>query len=63
MNNRGIFMKFQEEYKKYLTHNGFITEDELTHYGVPGMKWGVRKLNKTLDSYSKAYKKDQKQKA
>ena len=56
-------MKFQEEYKKYLTHNGFITEDELTHYGVPGMKWGVRKLNKTLDSYSKAYKKDQKQKA
>ena len=35
--------KFQEDYKNYLYHSGFITEDELIHYGVPGMKWGIRK--------------------
>lgn len=35
--------KFQEDYKNYLYHSGFITEDELIHYGVPGMRWGVRR--------------------
>lgn len=42
--------KIQEEYKDYLYHAGFITEDELAHYGVPGMKWGVKKsVYKTLN--------------
>ncbi len=36
-------MSFQKEYEDYLVHSGVITEEELAHYGVPGMKWGVRK--------------------
>ena len=36
-------MSFQKEYENYLVHSGIISEEELAHYGVPGMKWGVRK--------------------
>lgn len=43
-------MSFQKEYENYLVHSGVISEEELAHYGVPGMKWGVRKsVYKTLN--------------
>lgn len=42
-----------------LTSNGgFISTDELYHYGVPGMKWGVRK--KSYESEKSAYKQAKK---
>ena len=31
----------------YLMHDAF-----LEHYGVPGMKWGVRKSRGTMDAYN-----------
>ena len=41
-----------------ITSNGdFIREDELYHYGVPGMKWGVRKKQYGESDISSNYKK------
>ena len=29
---------------RYVLYNGtFVDENELYHYGVPGMRWGVRR--------------------
>lgn len=39
-----------------LPNGDFLREDELMHYGVKGMKWGVRKdrnLSKAHDEYQK----------
>ena len=40
----------------YITGSGLVSEEELKHYGVIGMKWGVRRGN-TAKAYSKASKK------
>ena len=53
-------MSFQKDYENYLCHSGFISEEELAHFGVPGMKWGVRKstyksLNRRQRKALKAY--------
>lgn len=38
-------------------YNYTIHSDELYHYGVPGMRWGVRRANRMLGSNSKYMKK------
>ena len=41
-----------------ITSNGvFVREDELYHYGVPGMKWGVRKKQYGESDISSNYNK------
>lgn len=30
-------------YRDYICHDFYVDNNTLTHYGVPGMKWGVRK--------------------
>ena len=51
-------MSFQKEYENYLVHSGIISEEELAHYGVPGMRWGVRKIRNIGNaSYDKTKRK------
>lgn len=40
----------------YIIHNGTLMSEELYHYGVKGMRWGVRKATKTLSSNSSTEK-------
>ena len=40
----------------YITGSGLVSDEELKHYGVIGMKWGVRR-GKTSTAYAKASKK------
>ena len=47
-------MSFQKEYENYLAHSSHMDSSELLHYGVPGMKWGVRKSTYSkLNKYQK----------
>lgn len=38
-----------DSYRKGEAYLATITDDELLHYGIPGMKWGVRRSQETLD--------------
>lgn len=38
-----------DSYRKGEAYLATITDDELLHYGIPGMKWGVRRSQATLD--------------
>ena len=40
--------------KYVVTGGSFISEDELCHYGIKGMRWGVRKYQNYDGSYTKA---------
>lgn len=35
--------------------------DEFYHYGVPGMKWGVRKVRKAVDTVKKQHANNKKE--
>lgn len=36
----------------YITGSGLVSEDELKHYGVIGMRWGIRKARKSGTTYT-----------
>lgn len=38
-----------DSYRKGEAYLATITEDGIAHYGIPGMKWGVRRSQETLD--------------
>lgn len=40
---------------EYINYYENLSDEDLLHYGVPGMKWGIRKARKTLSSSTANY--------
>lgn len=53
-------MYSKNDYRYYLEHQLMMSDDYLAHYGVMGMKWGVRNDNQIASLSSKHAANDQK---